>query len=91
MRDEIRSSPAVDETSVYIGAYDNNIYALNAKDGKFKWKYPTEGGIASTPCVFKDRVFIGSEDRNVYAIQKYRGRVLWQATTEGRIRSSVNR
>lgn len=87
--DEIRSSPAVADGVVYIGAYDNNLYALDAKNGKFLWKYPTEGGIAATPSVWKDRVLIGSEDRVLYAISSRTGRILWTCPTEGRIRSSA--
>lgn len=88
--DEIRSSPALGGDTVYVGAYDNNLYAVDAKEGKFKWKYPTEGGIASTPCYVNDRVLIGSEDRQVYAISSRQGKLMWSVTTEGRIRSSVN-
>jgi len=87
--DEIRSSPVVADGILYIGAYDNNLYALDAKTGDFHWKYPTEGGIAATPFVWKDRVLIGSEDRLLYAISARTGRILWTCPTEGRIRSSA--
>jgi outer membrane protein assembly factor BamB len=87
--DEVRSSPVVADGVVYVGAYDNNLYALDAKTGKFLWKYPTEGGIAATPSVWNDRVLIGSEDRLLYAISSRTGRILWTCPTEGRIRSSA--
>jgi outer membrane protein assembly factor BamB/predicted Ser/Thr protein kinase len=87
--DEVRSSPTVSDGIVYIGAYDNNLYALDAKTGAFHWKYPTDGGIAATPCVWKDRVLIGSEDRLLYAISARTGRILWTCPTEGRVRSSA--
>jgi outer membrane protein assembly factor BamB/predicted Ser/Thr protein kinase len=87
--DEVRSSPAIVEGVLFIGAYDNNLYALDAKSGTFHWKYATEGGIPATPCVWKDRVFIGSEDRIMYAIESATGRIIWTCPTEGRIRSSA--
>jgi outer membrane protein assembly factor BamB len=87
--DEVRSSPVVVDGVLYVGAYDNNLYALDAKTGKFHWKYPTEGGIAATPFVWKDRVLIGSEDRLLYAISARTGRIVWTCPTEGRIRSSA--
>ncbi len=86
--DEVRSSPRVSEGVLYIGAYDNNLYALNAKTGEFIWKYPTEGGICSTPCCWRDRVFIGSEDHILYAIYTRTGRIIWTCPTDDRIRSS---
>jgi outer membrane protein assembly factor BamB/predicted Ser/Thr protein kinase len=87
--DEVRSSPVVADGVVYVGAYDNNLYALDAKMGSFHWKYPTEGGIAATPCAWKDRVLIGSEDRFLYAVSARTGRILWTCPTDGRIRSSA--
>ena len=86
--EEVRSSPVVADGIVYVGCYDNNLYALDAATGKLQWKFATGGGIAATPCVWKDRVLIGSEDQILYAISTSSGRVLWTFPTEGRIRSS---
>lgn len=86
--DEVRSSPMADKATLYVGVYDNNIYALDLKSGKFKWKYPTEGGIAAKPFVYNDRVIVGSEDRVAYAVSTG-GRLIWTCPTEGRIRSSA--
>jgi outer membrane protein assembly factor BamB/tRNA A-37 threonylcarbamoyl transferase component Bud32 len=86
--DEVRSSPTVAEGIVYIGAYDNNLYALDAQTGRFVWKYATDGGIASSPCVSRDMVFVGSEDRILYAINARAGGIAWTCPTGERIRSS---
>ncbi len=87
--DEVRSSPVVVDGVLYVGCYDHNLYALDAKTGKFLWKYATEGGIAATPCIWKDRVLFGSEDRFFYAVSVRTGRILWTCPTGGRIRSSA--
>lgn len=86
--DEIRGSVRVDDGTVYVGVYDNNVYALDAKKGEFKWKYATDGGIATRPFAYKDLVIFGSEDRVEYAITRS-GRLAWTCPTEGRIRSSA--
>jgi outer membrane protein assembly factor BamB/tRNA A-37 threonylcarbamoyl transferase component Bud32 len=86
--DEVRSSPAVENGTLYVGAYDNNLYAINAKDGKFLWKYPTEGGIASSPCVDGGYVFVGSSDKLLYAVNADTGRILWTCPTQDKIWSS---
>jgi len=77
--DEIRSSPAVHNGMLYVGAYDNNLYALQASDGAFKWKFATEGGLAASPVVDPQNqiVIIGSEDSVVYAIEMRTGRIVW--------------
>jgi outer membrane protein assembly factor BamB len=85
--DEIRSSPAVHDGVVYIGAYDNNLYAVST-EGKFLWKYAAEGGVASSPCVYEDRVFFGSADKLLYAVSASTGRLSWTCHTEGSVWSS---
>lgn len=86
--DEVRSSPTVQDNVLYIGAYDNNLYALNAETGEFIWKYATQGGIASTPCVNGDQVLVGSGDRSLHSVNARKGRLEWWCTTQGRIWSS---
>ncbi len=86
--DEVRSSPRVSDGVLYIGCYDSNLYALDAKDGRFLWKFPTDGGIASTPCIHSDTILLGSEDGNLYAISRENGELAWRASTQGSIRSS---
>jgi len=86
--DEVRSSPIVSDGVLYVGAYDHNLWALDAKSGEFRWKYATEGGIASTPCIYKNTVIVGSEDRVLYAVSADQGRIVWSCPTNGRIRSS---
>jgi len=86
--DEIRSSPVCDNNAVYVGAYDHNVYAINATNGEFLWKYPTEGGIVSRPTVSDGVIYFGSEDRHLYALMAKSGRLSWVYDTEGPIRSS---
>jgi len=86
--DEIRGTPVVYKGVVYVGCYDNNIYALDAKTGKFIWKYATEGGITGKPAAEDDIIYIGSEDHRLYAISARGGKLVWTYHTEGQIRSS---
>jgi outer membrane protein assembly factor BamB/tRNA A-37 threonylcarbamoyl transferase component Bud32 len=87
--DEVRSSPRISAGVLYIGSYDNNLYALDAKDGSFVWKFPTQGGVASTPCLDEDVVIFGSEDTRLYAVSKRLGDPLWSFATGGHVRSSA--
>ncbi|MFN8401651.1 MAG: PQQ-binding-like beta-propeller repeat protein [Anaerolineales bacterium] len=78
----------LNQGNLYIGCYDNNLYALNAADGKFQWKYPTEGGIVSRPSVFENNIFFCSEDQRLHVIGARTGKLLWTYYTEGKIYSS---
>lgn len=86
--DEIRGTPTLSQGTLYIGCYDNNLYALNAADGKFQWKYPTDGGIVSRPLVYESNIFFCSEDQRLHVIGSRTGKLLWTYYTEGRIYSS---
>ncbi|HRQ22280.1 MAG TPA: serine/threonine-protein kinase, partial [Anaerolineales bacterium] len=86
--DEIRGTPALHQGTLYVGCYDNNLYALSAADGQFQWKYPADGGIVSRPLVHDGSVFFGSEDRLFHAVSARTGKVVWTYVTEGRIYSS---
>lgn len=86
--DQVRSSPALHNGVVYVGAYDHNLYAISARDGKFLWKYATDGGVASSPCVYEGLVFFGSADRTLYAVNAETGRIYWTCPTRGSVWSS---
>lgn len=88
--DEIRGTPTFHDGVLYIGSYDNNLYALNAATGEFLWKYPTEGGIVTRPIVFENNVFFGSEDKRLHVITARFGRLNWMYYTDGPVRSSPN-
>jgi outer membrane protein assembly factor BamB len=86
--DEIRGSPSLYRGMVYFGAYDNNLYAVNASNGEFAWKFPTDGGIVSRPLIDDDVIYFGSEDQRLYAISVRNARTIWVYNTEGAVRCS---
>ena len=90
VEEEIRGAPIVKNNTVLVGSYDNNLYALNAKDGEFRWKFATDGGIATTPDYFEESqsVLIGSDDKNMYCVDLRSGLANWKLATEGPVRSS---
>ncbi len=86
--DEVRGTPTYYQGTVFIGSYDNNLYALNGADGKFQWKYATDGGVVSRPGVYDGNVYFGSEDKSLHVIGARSGKVAWTYRTDGPIRSS---
>jgi eukaryotic-like serine/threonine-protein kinase len=86
--DEVRGSPTFHEGVLYVGAYDNNLYALQAMSGEFIWKYATDGGVVSKPVVYDGNVYFGSEDARLHVISARSGKILWSYYTKGPIRSS---
>lgn len=86
--DEIRGSVFYDRGIVYVGSYDNNLYAVNGKDGSFAWKYPSDGGVVGRPAVDHGVLYFGSEDHKLYAISQRSGKLLWNYSTDDPIRCS---
>jgi outer membrane protein assembly factor BamB len=89
--DEIRAGVASFKDLVFVGSYDNNMWAVKAEGGELAWKFPTKGGIAATPTLDDNgrMVIFGSEDNNVYCLDARSGRMIWNHQTKGRVRSSA--
>ena len=61
------STPAVDANgTVYIGSYDQNVYAINAH-GTLNRVYPTDDAIRSSPVIANGNLYFGSNDHRLYA------------------------
>ncbi len=86
--DEIRGTPALHQGTLFVGCYDNNLYAINAADGQFQWKYATDGGIVSRPAAYEGNIHFGSEDQRLHVVSIRSGKVVWTYYTDGKIRSS---
>jgi outer membrane protein assembly factor BamB/tRNA A-37 threonylcarbamoyl transferase component Bud32 len=86
--DEIRSNVAIDDGKVFVSVYDNNLYALNQKNGEIVWKFPTSDGVGASPYVYDGTIFIGSSDNRMYAVDVRTGRQKWHYETQGPIYSS---
>ncbi len=65
----VHSSPAIDsDGNIYVGSYDNYLYALNP-DGTLKWKFNTGGMVRSSPAIDSEgNIYVGSKNNNFYAI-----------------------
>ena len=73
---------------VYVGSWDNNVYALNATTGTKVWNYKTGGSVISSPTVANGIVYIASLDHNVYALNATTGTKVWNYKTRGFVNSS---
>ena len=84
----VYSSPAVVNGVVYVGSWDDNVYALNATRGNKLWNYTTGNEVGSSPAVVNGVVYIGSYDGNVYALNAANGEKLWSYPTNYDVASS---
>jgi len=59
----IHGTPAIDDGSAYVGAYDGALYAFDLDSGDLQWRTVLGGSIGSSPVVVGDRVFVSVETR----------------------------
>jgi outer membrane protein assembly factor BamB len=85
----LSSSPAIaSDGTIYIGSWDNNLYAVNP-NGTLKWTFPTGSYISSSPAIDSDGIiYIGSWDHNVYAVNPNDGSLKWVYPTNDIVTSS---
>jgi outer membrane protein assembly factor BamB len=68
---------SADSSTLYFGANKGGMYALSARDGSLKWKFPVYGSIYSSPAIdARGTVYSGSSVEHVYAIDSASGQAL---------------
>jgi outer membrane protein assembly factor BamB len=80
---QVISSPAVANGVVYVGSWDDNVYALNARAGAKLWSYRANSEVWSPPAVANGMVYVGSAypDDSLYALNASTGAELWRYRT----------
>ncbi len=83
------SSPCViNDSFLYVGNDNGNMYAVNTFDGSEKWSFPTLGQIRSSPIQIGGNVLFGSNDRNFYSVDSATGKFRWKVETSDVVQSS---
>jgi len=88
MNAPLRSSPVIRDNTVYFGAHDAHIYALDVETGERKGAFAVNGVICSDPIVTERSVIFGSEDGHIYAVDRALNRKQWSYNTGKSIVSS---
>lgn len=83
--DRYGSSALVDESRVYVGGADGNLYALDATSGREVWRVASKDKVYASPIRHGDAVIFGSFDGFLYAVATTDGRPRWQHDTRGAI------
>ena len=74
----IRSSPVVRAGTLYVGASDGTLHALDAATGAPRWRFQAAGAIAAAPAVDDVAVYVPSRDGFLHAIDVRTGRERWR-------------
>jgi len=80
---EVVSTPAVDQDTVYIGSSDGNLYALERSSGEEQWRYETRDWIWTAPTLAFGTVFFADWDAKIHAVDAATGQRQWTYNSHG--------
>lgn len=82
------SSPLVAGGAVVVGDWDGNVWALDVRTGRTRWRAHLDGAVKGSVARAGRRLFIGTYGGSVYALSARTGAVLWRSGGHGRFYSS---
>jgi outer membrane protein assembly factor BamB len=88
-KDSIEGAPAIADGVVYVGSFDEYLYALDLDSGKEKWKYKA-GPTKASPAIRNGVVYVGNADGIFHCVDAAKGEKRWTFETEGEITSGAN-
>jgi outer membrane protein assembly factor BamB len=76
------SAPLVRRGTLYMGAWDHHLYALDVRGRRphIRWKFEADSELNSSPAYADGTIYIGSDGGHVYAVWTKRGRERWRAS-----------
>ena len=73
-------------STLYAGAFDSNMYALDALDGTRRWTFQADNAIFASPVVVKDRLLFGDGAGNIYSLNRHDGSLDWKITVSSAVK-----
>ncbi len=65
----VDSSPVIAGKTVFVGASDGRLYALDLETGKEQWSYEAGGSFIGSPAVAHGRLVIANDDGIVFCFK----------------------
>ncbi|AIE86731.1 PQQ-binding-like beta-propeller repeat protein [Fimbriimonas ginsengisoli] len=73
----VRSTPAEYDGTVYIGAGDGRVRAIDALTGSIMWQRDVDAPVTSSPAVTAREVVVVTQDGRVVALDRQKGEPIW--------------
>jgi outer membrane protein assembly factor BamB len=86
-----RDIPGTDGEVVALNARNGNgnELALDAKTGKLRWSFHTDGKIKGSAAIAGPNIVVGSYDGHVYALNALTGKEVWRAAAQPRLAGAL--
>jgi outer membrane protein assembly factor BamB len=60
--------PQINDTNIYFGAYDGNVYSLDREDGSCAWVFEADDPIIGGATLAGSKLYVGSDDSTLYVL-----------------------
>ncbi len=85
----ITAAPVVDGNRLYVGSWDQCLYALDTSDGgRVIWKVNTGGTVFAAPVLADGILYLCTREGGVFAIDAATGEEMWKAASGDSVRYS---
>jgi outer membrane protein assembly factor BamB len=78
----VESSPLLRNGVLYVGTWNNDVIALDAKNGRLKWRFQADDQVNTSAAYWKGRIYIASDGGTIYALNAGSGRMAWSAQSQ---------
>ena len=82
------TGPALFRDTLYVGQYDGDFVALDARDGSRRWSFDPPGHLESSPLVVDGAVYFGDDSGVLWALDAASGKVRWHVDLGPEIKAS---
>jgi outer membrane protein assembly factor BamB len=88
--DGIYSTPVLDPngSTLYFGAYNGNVYSLDATTGQMHWGFNTGSALIGGILLKNGALYVGNSDGRFLALQASNGQKLWEKQAGKRVWST---
>jgi eukaryotic-like serine/threonine-protein kinase len=74
----IWAGPTIEGETIYVGAENGDLIALDAKSGERRWVFHAWGAIRAHPTLYKGTVYVQADDGDLYAVDASKGHLQWK-------------
>lgn len=83
------SSTPIAGTTLYVSGVGGFVYALDARNGRDRWRSNVAGYAYATPAISGSTVFVGTYGKRMYALDARTGRERWSLALDGPVSGSA--
>src|SRR5688572_11619030 len=73
----VRSTPLVNNNTIYFGTAKGDFFAIDKKTSRLKWKYATGSAIHSSAALQGGKLYFSDNRQLLYCIRESDGQLLW--------------